>query len=354
MLKSVLRNAVTGLLVGAAGTSLVQADESNWVQPISFRPLANAERSTAETTLKLGAVFLDRGRADDIPVVAPLLPGAAPTFSTSDLDVGLGSGFQMELSREFDSGVVFSTSYMGIDSYSTSLQGTGNPASLFPPALPTAIVQGVNGVFPSLTGVSSFNMDYGSELHTIDLNIGRAVNDSITLSGGVRYFYLAEQFAMQANNYPTPIIPLPVGSDQYNNSTYNNLFGLQGKADINIWRNDQISFDTSGFAGIYANHAIATGSASRSGSFLGLADFEGTTSDRTTRSAFLGGLNLSVTNRLTDYAYIQAGYQWMWLSGVALAPDQIDNTNVPAGVGTIDANGNLCYQGGFVNLVLTR
>jgi hypothetical protein len=49
---------------------------------------------------------------------------------------------------------------------------------------------------------------------------------------------------------------------------------------------------------------------------------------------FLGDLNYTVTRRLNDTWWLRLGYNMIWLSGVALAPDQWDFTNNPTTSGT--------------------
>jgi hypothetical protein len=50
------------------------------------------------------------------------------------------------------------------------------------------------------------------------------------------------------------------------------------------------------------------------------------------RVAFVGELNLTGVYRLTDVWNLRAGYNLIWIGGVALAPDQLDFSGVvPAG-----------------------
>ncbi len=59
--------------------------------------------------------------------------------------------------------------------------------------------------------------------------------------------------------------------------------------------------------------------------------------------AFVGELNLSAFYRLTDVWDLKAGYNLMWIDGLALAPDQLDFNFAPP-------NGNQLQNGGAMFL----
>ncbi len=65
---------------------------------------------------------------------------------------------------------------------------------------------------------------------------------------------------------------------------------------------------------------------------------------------FLGDLNYTVTRRLNDTWWLRLGYNMIWLSGVALAPDQWDFTNTATSGTTLVGGGGLFLHG--VNLGL--
>ena len=65
---------------------------------------------------------------------------------------------------------------------------------------------------------------------------------------------------------------------------------------------------------------------------------------------FLGDLNYTVTRRLNDTWCLRLGYNMIWLSGVALAPDQWDFTNTATSGTTLVGGGGLFLHG--VNLGL--
>ena len=63
-------------------------------------------------------------------------------------------------------------------------------------------------------------------------------------------------------------------------------------------------------------------------------------------------INLTATYRIDDVWGLRIGYDLMWLTGVALAPDQFDfsaNTGAAAGTG-VTGTGNLCLNGANLGL----
>jgi hypothetical protein len=55
--------------------------------------------------------------------------------------------------------------------------------------------------------------------------------------------------------------------------------------------------------------------------------------------AFVGEVNLSALYRLTDVWNVRAGYNAMWIEGLALAPDQLDFDFATASSGSRLRNG---------------
>lgn len=60
---------------------------------------------------------------------------------------------------------------------------------------------------------------------------------------------------------------------------------------------------------------------------------------------FLGDLNLSLVRRLTDLWWLRAGYNLIWISGAALAPDQWDFTDTGTSGTTLVGGGGLFLHG---------
>ena len=113
------------------------------------------------------------------------------------------------------------------------------------------------------------------------------------------------------------------------------LLVSRGSLDVNIF----------GKAGIYANVAEQTTTFTPVPA-QGISD---------TDFAFLSELGVSTTLHMNSTWSIVAGYQVMWIEGVALAPDQIPNMS-DANTGLVPAQldmSGVFYQGGFISLMGT-
>ena len=60
---------------------------------------------------------------------------------------------------------------------------------------------------------------------------------------------------------------------------------------------------------------------------------------------FFGELNLTAIYRLNEVWNLRAGYNLMWLSGVALAPNQLDFSAAPDAGNRIASNGSVFLHG---------
>jgi hypothetical protein len=127
----------------------------------------------------------------------------------------------------------------------------------------------------------------------------------------------------------------------YGVGTRNNMFGAQvgrrARWDWNRW-----SIENWAKAGILGNAQEQYQNA--------LVDFEGF-QWRPARSTFgssvgfIGDVNLSAIYRLTEVWGIRAGYNLIWIDGLALAPNQFDFTNT-ATSGTLLASGGGIFMHG--------
>jgi hypothetical protein len=78
--------------------------------------------------------------------------------------------------------------------------------------------------------------------------------------------------------------------------------------------------------------------------------FRGERGSDDTDTAFVGDLNFTVIYQICDFWGARLGYNFIWLEGVALAPDQLDFTNTPDSGRHLDGDGSLFLHG--VNLGL--
>ena len=70
---------------------------------------------------------------------------------------------------------------------------------------------------------------------------------------------------------------------------------------------------------------------------------------RDNNTAFLGEIGLVGVYQLTDTIALRAGYQLMWLDGVALASEQVQASNFATGTGA-DVHGDVFFHGALLGV----
>jgi hypothetical protein len=139
--------------------------------------------------------------------------------------------------------------------------------------------------------------------------------------------------------------------DEVRTDTTNDLVGFQLGAIASVWnRGGRLRLDAIAKGGIYGVDADQ-----RTADVLGTENDPGfSVSAERNGVAFVGEFGLNAVAEVTKHLSIQAGYNVFLLTGVALAPDQWDNTDLTIPVANIDTQGTLVAHGGTVGIVLSR
>lgn len=129
----------------------------------------------------------------------------------------------------------------------------------------------------------------------------------------------------------------------WNTTTSNNLFGFQIGVDGEILKRGRFSINGLVKAGIYDNNAEQTTAVSV------IAKQVSSASATTNHAAFIGETGLQCKYQVADGLLVRAGYQVIWLEGVALAPGQIQETYTTTKIleNTVQALGVNCNSGVF-------
>jgi len=281
-------------------------------------------------------------------------------LSTSDLDFDFEPGVRATVGMRMCGGRALEFSYFGLwqgDASSVTVAPNDEAYLIFPDNL-------VGNVFVDM---DQTHVDYSSQLHSFELNLpcccgccdqcdsgkggdkgkggeggcGDVYCRSFEWFGGFRYLRLGEELNILAQR--TEVGGVEQGS--YNIRTTNHLYGAQLGARLRrSW--SVFGWEATGKAGIFGNDAQTNQSVTD------FPDYQlpGRTAwSRNGTVAFLGEVNLSALCRLTDVWNLRAGYNAIWIEGVALAPDQLD-FHFAAAPRTIDNGGGMFLHG--VNLGL--
>jgi hypothetical protein len=283
------------------------------------------------------ALFLERGNqsANQPVVITGRWPDASTTvLTTRDLEFDFEPGVRVLAGWRWDDCSCWAVegSYLGLfdsDATATADRSGQGPGLTFPGGLGPA-----TNVF---SDADRIRLDYGSELHTADLSLvccccccdescdGQVRYRSVDWIFGFRYVDFSERLQFTGERSIAGIPELP--SAVYHLQTQNDLYGPQ----LGVRRRrclGRFSLEATGKAGIYYNDA-------RQSQYV--LDYPNNTVLRDEAAsaglmAFLGEINLSGIYQLTKTWGLRAGYNLIWVEGVALAPDQLDFSGaIPAG-----------------------
>lgn len=203
-----------------------------------------------------------------------------------------------------------------------------------------------SGVFDAnnlnaITGSADyFNADgittnYASDLDTFEINRILHASPVVSWLAGVRYVALDETFSMattagaQASNYGI--------------RTANDLFGFQIGGRLRYCLNDRATFSVLGKSGVYY------------GARSQATDFRDNNNAPTSLYrnendgvASLSEIDAGVTWQLLDRLALRGGFQYFWFQGVALAPEQFQNSLAAIAARPQPNSGSFDAYGGYV------
>lgn len=163
---------------------------------------------------------------------------------------------------------------------------------------------------------------------------------------GIRYMQVDETFNFHSHSIAQPLDaggnpvgdPTPYDAD-YDIVTHNNLLGLQVGADM-MFRNCRWAWGVRSKVGAFVNFSdqvssIVSPDLTRTG--------DGELSAAKHEASFIGEVGFTATYKFRPNLMGRAGYDFMWVTGLALAPEQFQF--VPSPVNKINTNGSIFYHG---------
>ncbi len=260
-------------------------------------------------TFSADALFLhlDRGTRNAVPVVIAEFE-AETRLTTHDPTFNMQVGPRLAFNLWLDSQRSLETVYFGLHQWNSSREVADDNNLSLPGDLPLAT--------QDFFMADRMRLDYRSEIHNAEVNYWHRIGCSrVHVLAGFRYFNLDERFNINSQDGDT-------GTSDYRINARNHLYGGQlgarweatmGQLDLNFF----------GKAGIYGNSAGQNTFMGDLDNTFVLRDFDTTGS----RTAFIGELGFNATWKFTERLAARAGYQLMWIEGVARAADQLDFTD---------------------------
>lgn len=260
-------------------------------------------------------------------------PNTSTTFvSTSDLDFDFDPGLRATVGMRLCGGRALEFTYFGLlEGNSDAVAASTDPAAFL--TFPDNLFGNVF-VDPDRVGVN-----YASRLNSFELNLpcccgccDQCCNgcceeccdqcrlresrcQSVEWFTGFRYVNLGEELHILAER----IVAGGLEEGSYDVRTTNHLYGVQFGVRERHTRG-RFGWEATGKAGIFANDAHQAQSVTDFPNF----QLRPTVSTSGGQVAFIGDANLSALYRLTDIWNLRAGYNAIWIEGLALAPDQLD------------------------------
>jgi hypothetical protein len=264
----------------------------------------------------MDALIMRREHMDTVPLV---VDGAGATLLDAD-DIGLShrGGMRLSAARQIincRNDIEFE--FFFVDQWS---------------ALTTVDTPGAQVlVYGATFGTDPITVGYGNDLYSFELNWRRAwCSDRLKTLIGFRVMELDENMRIVDAGSPP---------DLFQGDVDNHLIGFQIGLEGTIYDGCRLQVEGGLKAGIYHNEAdfdAAFPQAGQGAMFRAARD----------HTTFAGELWLGANYYVTDRLAVRAGYQAMWIEGVAVLPEQLDDLAVPI-LGDLDMGGSPFYHGWY-------
>lgn len=275
--------------------------------------------------------------------------GAA--IATGDLRFPVAPGYRFLIGTHATEGIGWEVGSLGVYSMFADAFASGPDTLQIPPPLGEKVSSLRNAPFAGAT--------YSSVLNSVEVSAvfmrqlvhlphynsypSDAIGHSVTVDWltGFRWAGLDESAGLALGTDPASLATV------YSARTSSNLFGWQlgarGRVDWERWALEGTI--KAALAGAAVNQSQSP--------IVNTISGEVFRPDGAGQTANVGGifeLGTSLVYRLTDVWGVRVGGSMLWLTGVALAPNQFDFANSQAAVSTVDTNNTLWLGGGSLGL----
>jgi hypothetical protein len=239
-------------------------------------------------------------------------------LNAKDFNFPLAFGAKISGIRRGPCGFELEVAYSQMDSFMASTTVAG----------PAFIVYQAGDPFE--TELANVDVSYRSTLYSGEVLLRRQWLDWLNLSAGFRMIELDEHY--MAGTFDPFSLALGI-------NTFNHLFGFQLGADAEVYNMGgplQVNVICKG--GIYANSASQN------------IALQQPLAAEHNQTAFFGEAGIVTTYALTSHIALRSSIGVAWLSGVALAPEQIGATSFDEQTTSCDTSGSIFYYGGSAGL----
>ncbi|WP_013627374.1 hypothetical protein [Rubinisphaera brasiliensis] len=280
--------------------------------------------------VRTGAMFLHRSdNNDDTIMIGGPFP-AGPVLDARDASPGSDTGWELAITGHLDEDRSIEFRYFHLDGFNFSTQLT-DPSGI--------------GFDVDPNGVGLFNatingdINYTSELSNFELNLRNRVNNDVEFLYGVRHMRQEEELGGFFTAPGFPGTTNTVGFD-----TQNYLTGFQVGVDAVLFEHNRFRIEGVAKAGIYHNQINSTYSAVGTGDIASIDERAGNRKDVV---SFVGEAELAAVYQATDQVSFRAAYQFLAMTNIATAPNQVQETDRTAPATTSVANSDCPIYNGL-------
>lgn len=197
-----------------------------------------------------------------------------------------------------------------------------------------------------LTGITSQQVGYSSSLHSAELNLRTYVHvyPHLSVLIGARYIHYDEDFAATETGDIGGVPSVAF----LQKATNNNAIGAHIGADTTYMIGEWLGIGITSRLGLLSNQSESRVFRSATASPVGPISVR--TSEDGTDITFSTEIAAVMTVQVTNNLAIRGGYQLLYLSGLALGPEQL----VPdfGAAQTLNDDSDLLFHGPFVGVIL--
>ncbi len=335
------------------------------------KPAVDQPEGASKWTVSVEAIVLDRiggvsrTLVERVPGTEPFdrtfTDTGAQVFNSNQFQQGFSAGPKVDLIYRGDSGYGVELSYFNIFNQSaTHVTGPDTPADWLVMKAPGIFWQTQDFPYQAMVWSDTTN------LYSAEANGRLALSSRVTVLAGFRWLRLndtlqgtltpadrtAPAWKQSCNATNCTLIDvaqaLPGGAAGnyppfWTTNTANNLYGFQIVVDGKIFELGRFSVNGQLKIGLFDNNAEQS-----TGVSLEKALYPA--SATANRAAFVSEAGLRLKYQLMDGLGLKAGYEALWLDGVALAPGQIQETlttpsRAPVHALGVNSGSNVLFQG---------
>ncbi len=261
-------------------------------------------------------------------------PPGAELFNSSQFDQGFSAGPKIGLIYHGDAGYSAELSYFSVANQSAAKTiGPDSSGDWMVMRAPAPFVQAQDD-----RATQGLAWSATTNLYSAEANGRLELSSRVTMLAGFRWLQLNDN--LLGTLKPVKIIP-----PFWNTSVANNLYGVQTGVDAKILELGRFSLDGLIKLGVFDDAAVqSTGVSLHKVVFPSKASADS--------AAFVSEADVQLKYQLSKGLALKAGYEALWLDGVALAPGQLKETiatelPLPSNVRTLGINcgSSVFFQG---------